>query len=143
LKKAQLDREVARVGFGRDGPTITNHLFADDSIVFLEVSKSNLETLKRVLARYECCSGQWVNLQKSSIYFGKGCADADCAELKSVLGIDCEALSEKYLGLPMVVGRSKNGAFKSLIEHSRGKCGGWKGKGMSRKGKEILIKSVL
>jgi hypothetical protein len=143
LKKAQLHREVAGVGFGRDGPTITHLLFADDSIVFLEASKSNLETLRIVLARYECCSGQWVNLQKSSIYFSKGCADADRVELKSVLGIDCEALSEKYLGLPTVVGRSKQGAFKSLIERSRGKCGGWKGQGMSRKGKEILIKSVL
>jgi hypothetical protein len=46
------------VGFGRDGPTITHLLFADDSIVFLEASKSNLETLRSVLARYECCSGQ-------------------------------------------------------------------------------------
>jgi hypothetical protein len=42
LKKAQMDNEVAGVGFGRDGPTITHLLFADDSIVFLEASKSNL-----------------------------------------------------------------------------------------------------
>jgi hypothetical protein len=75
LKKAQADREVAGVGFDRDGPTITHLLFVDDSIVFLEASKTNMESLQRVLAKYECCSGQRVNLQKSSIYFGKGCGE--------------------------------------------------------------------
>jgi hypothetical protein len=143
LKKAQADREVAGVGFGRDSPTITHLLFADDGIVFLEASKTNMESLRRVLAKYECCSGQRVNLQKSSIYFGKGCGEAGRAGFKRVLGIECEALFEKYLGLPTVVGRAKNGAFKSLTERSRRKCGGWKGRGMSWKGKEILIKSVL
>jgi hypothetical protein len=79
LKKAQADRKVAGVGFGRDGPTITHLLFADVGIVFLEASKTNMESLRRVLAKYKCCSGQQVNLQKSSIYFGKGCGEADCA----------------------------------------------------------------
>jgi hypothetical protein len=42
-----------------------------------------------------------------------------------------------------VVGRSKRGAFKHLTNRSRGKILGWKGKGLSMAGKEILIKSVL
>jgi hypothetical protein len=63
--------------------------------------------------------------------------------LKEVIGIQCEALSERYLGLPMVVGRSKNGAFKHLTDRSKGKVSGWKGQGLSKVGKEILVKSVL
>jgi hypothetical protein len=85
LKKAQADREVAGVGFGRDGPTITLLLFSDVGIVFLKASKTNMESLRRVLAKYECCSGQRVNLQKSSIYFGKGCGEADRTGFKRVL----------------------------------------------------------
>jgi ribonuclease HI len=60
-----------------------------------------------------------------------------------MIGISCEALSEKYLGLPTVVGRAKNGAFKNLPERSWGKVKGWKGQGLSKAGKETLVKSVL
>jgi hypothetical protein len=112
LRQAQLDREVSGVSFGRDGPTVTHLLFADDSVVFLEASTGNVEALKDILQRYEACSGQRVNLQKSSIYFGKGTTDTVKTQLKNTVGIQCEALSERYLGLPTVVGRSKNGRKK-------------------------------
>jgi hypothetical protein len=62
LRQAQLDREVSGVSFGRDGPTVTHLLFADDSVVFLEASTGNLEALKGILQRYEAYSGQRVNL---------------------------------------------------------------------------------
>jgi hypothetical protein len=45
--------------------------------------------------------------------------------------------------MPTVVGKARNGAFKDLTESSRGKVKGWKGQGLSKKGKEILVKSVL
>jgi hypothetical protein len=53
------------------------------------------------------------------------------------------ALSEKYLGLPMTIGRSKEGAFKNLPKRSWGKVHGWKGQGLSMDEKGTLIKSVL
>jgi hypothetical protein len=52
-------------------------------------------------------------------------------------------LSEKYLGLPTAVGRSKEGVFKHLPERSWSKVHGWKGQGLSMEGKETFIKSVL
>jgi hypothetical protein len=102
-----------------------------------------LATLKSVLQRYEASSGQKVNLQKSSIFFGKGCQEERKVVLKQVLGVDQEALSERCLGLPTVVGRSKDGCFKHLRERSWEKIGGWKGQGMSKAAREVLIKSVL
>jgi hypothetical protein len=82
-------------------------------------------------------------MQKSSIFFGKGCRSTDKAVLKESIGINCEAFLEKYLGLPTVVGRSKEGAFKHLPERSHGKVHGWKGQGLSMEGKQTLIKSIL
>jgi hypothetical protein len=104
LKQAQREKEVAGVSFGGNGPTVTHLLFADDSVVFLEATGANLASLKGVLQMYEDCSGQKVNLQKSSIFFGKGCSEEQKNNLKSAIGIGCEALSERYLGLPTVVG---------------------------------------
>jgi hypothetical protein len=111
--------------------------------VFLESTVESLHALKRVLLDYEAASGQKVNLQKSSIFFGDGCSDERKDELKHSLGVTEEALSEQYLGLPTVVGKSKDGCFKYITEPSGAKVSGWKGQGMSKKGKEILIKSVL
>jgi hypothetical protein len=33
--------------------------------------------------------------------------------------------------------------FKNLTDRSRGKVGGWKGQGLSKDGREVLVKSVL
>jgi hypothetical protein len=143
LRQAQAAKDIEGVGFGPGGPTITHLLFADDNIVFLEASEPNLAALKSLLQANEDSSGQRVNLQKSSIFFGKGCTNERKDVLKNVLGISCEALSEKYLGLPTVVGRSKDGAFKHITDRSRGKVHGWKGQGLPMEGKETLIKSVM
>jgi hypothetical protein len=143
LQKAHEERMLKGVKFGSDGPHITHLLFADDSIVFLEASVESLTTLKRVLTDYEAASGQKVNLQKSSIFFGEGCDQAKKSELKQVIGVTEEALSERYLSLLTAVGRSKDGYFQYITERSHSKTGGWKGQGLSKKGKEILVKSVL
>jgi hypothetical protein len=143
LKKAQVDDMLKGVNFGTDGPHITHLLFADDSIVFLEASVESMHALKEVLLAYEVASGQKVNLQKSSIFFGDGCRPEAKVELKQALGVAEEALSERYLGLPTVVGLSKEGCFQYINERSGAKVSGWKGQGLSKKGKEILVKSVL
>jgi hypothetical protein len=96
--------------------SITHLLFADDSIVFLEASEGSMLALKNILHDYEVSSGQRVNLQKSSIFFGPDCQAAMKNVLKSRIGISCEALSERYLGLPTVVRRSKEGCFKYITK---------------------------
>jgi hypothetical protein len=77
------------------------------------------------------------------MFFGKGCKEHVKASLKEIIGIEAEALSEKYLGLPTVVGRSKEGCFKHLRQRTWGKVKGLKGQGLSKGGKEILVKSIL
>ena len=127
----------------RGAPSVSHLLFADDSIVFLEGSKDSLLALKEILGKYEAASGQKVNLQKSSIFFGKGCPEGRKEVFRQVIGIETEALGERYLGLPTVVGRSKEGTFKHLTESSKGKVSGWKGQGLSKAAREVLVKSVL
>jgi hypothetical protein len=74
LKQAQESNLLNGVKFGAQGPHVTHLLFADDSVVFLEATKESLQTLKSVLQNYELSSGQKVNLNESSIFFGLGAA---------------------------------------------------------------------
>jgi hypothetical protein len=143
LKEAQQANELRGVTFGASGPHVTHLLFADDSVVFLEATTESMQTLKKILIDYELSSGQKVNLQKSSIFFGKGCQEGVKVNLKQAIGIESEALSERYLGLPTVIGRSKEGSFKHIRERSWGKIKGLKGQGMSKEGRSILVKSIL
>ena len=49
---------------------------------------------------------------------------------------------ESYLGLPTLVGRAKYRTFSFLNDRVRKKIQWWKGKLLSRVGKEVLIKAV-
>jgi hypothetical protein len=75
-----------------------------------------IDTLKRVLQDYEVSSGQRVNLQKKIYPFWCRVCGGVKENLKQLIGINSEALSERYLGLPTVVRRSKEGCFKHLRE---------------------------
>ena len=49
---------------------------------------------------------------------------------------------EKYLGLPMVGGKSKVSTFREVQERVTKKVMGWKEKNISKAGREVLIKMV-
>ena len=48
----------------------------------------------------------------------------------------------KYLGLPSIIGKSKNEVFVEIKEKVGRKLSGWKEKMLSMEGNEILIKVV-
>jgi hypothetical protein len=58
------------------------------------------------------------------------------------LHIDTETLSDKYLGLPALVGADRSDCFKHFIETIIQRKNGWKEKLLSIQGKEILLKAV-
>jgi hypothetical protein len=64
-------------------------------------------------------SGQKVNLNKSSILFRDVQHEHVKTELKGTFGIDMEVMH--YLGLPTVVGRSKEGCFEHIRDPVWGK----------------------
>jgi hypothetical protein len=64
------------------------------------------------------------------------------AEICQTLHIDNEALSDKYLGLPALVGADRSDCFEHFIERIIQRINGWKEKQLSIGGKEILLKAV-
>lgn len=72
----------------------------------------------------------------------KGVAENLRVDIKNILEVQNESLSEKYLGLPMDVGRAKEGCFRYLKDRVWKHVQGWMEKCLSAGGKEVLIKSV-
>jgi hypothetical protein len=83
----------------RNTPSVSHLLFADDSLILIKVDMNNATSLQWVL---DCAnSGQLVSLVKSSIYFSPNTSVLLRAEICDTLHTDTEALSDKYLGLPV------------------------------------------
>lgn len=95
-------------------PAVNHLLFADDSLLFVRASVEGAGEVADILDSYCQASGQRINLDKSSVFFSKGCLEGVRTAMKERLNIPNETLNEKYLGMPSDVGRSVQGAFKYL-----------------------------
>ena len=126
----------------RDAPSISNLLFADDSLIFMRATVQNATTLKSVLDIYCQSSGQRVSTPKSSVFFSPNTRVSEREAVCGVLNILTEALSDKYLGLPTIVGVDRSDCFQHLVDRVCQRLKGWKEKFLSVQGKEILLKAV-
>jgi exonuclease III len=69
LNAAEVDGRLEGVQVADDAPSFNHLLFADDSLILLKVTEESARHLLDILALYESCSGQTVNIDKSGIVF--------------------------------------------------------------------------
>ena len=125
-----------------NAPSISHLLFADDSLLLLKADCDNATELQHILDLYEACSGQQINKEKCTALFSPNCNALRKSEILECLNMTSEGANEKYLGLPVYIGRAKKRIFQYLKGKIWAKIQGWKEKILSKAGKEILIKAV-
>ena len=69
LAKVKFKGRLHEVAVCRSAPSITNLLFADDSLIFCHANKNEVQVVSDTLQLYAETSGQCINLEKSSAYF--------------------------------------------------------------------------
>nr|XP_027086514.1 uncharacterized protein LOC113708252 [Coffea arabica] len=142
LKKAEERKDINGLRISRQGPLITHLFFADDSLIFCKANNRQATEVMKILRTYEKASGQLINLDKSAIFFSKNVSRELRREVCSSLGGMAEMKQGKYLGLPMVIARTKDQIFGFIKENIRRKLQDWRNKFLSNAGKEVLLKAV-
>lgn len=102
----------------QSAPLVNHLLLADDNLLFFKASREGAEKASHLLDTYYNASGQRINRDKSSVFFGKGCPQNTRDEVKQTLNVQNLSLSDKYLGMPFDV-------FKYLKDRIWKKIHGW------------------
>uniref|UniRef100_A0A2N9HCL8 Reverse transcriptase domain-containing protein n=1 Tax=Fagus sylvatica TaxID=28930 RepID=A0A2N9HCL8_FAGSY len=142
LRQAGRERRINGVSICRGGPKISHLLFADDSLLFYDASTEECSRLMEVLQTYERASGQVVNRDKTALFFSKNTPDYKRDSIQQLWGVRGSSNFERYLGLPAMVGKSKQQTFNGLKEALARRLQGWKERSLSKAGRAILIKTI-
>ncbi|XP_045083714.1 uncharacterized protein [Aegilops tauschii subsp. strangulata] len=142
LHDAEESGRVTGVKICRTAPVVSHLLFADDSLLLMKANHDEAHAVREVLDLYENCSGQCINLEKSAIMFSPNTKAEDKRAVKDALQIQSESWSDRYLGLPVHVGKSRKKAFAFVKGAIAGRVYGWKERFIAKCGKETLVTAV-
>ena len=87
-------------------------------------------------------SSQFINVDKSTVLFSSNTPMGMRNSIMNHLGIANSLSKDKYLGLPIMIGKSRRKEFQSLNERLWQHFNGWSSKLLSCAGKAILIQAI-
>lgn len=142
LRRKEEDGALHGFRVSSGGVSVSHLLFANDSVVFCHATEEEALGVISVLDQYAEGSGQVINKDKSSLFFGSNCTKR---MRKKILRITCIQVREgfgKHLGLQADFGQSKKVVFEEVRKNIENRMGGRAERFLSQAGKEVLIKSV-
>jgi hypothetical protein len=142
MHKEPQNNNLHGIQIARGAPKITHLLFADDSLFFARANQQEAESINCVLHTYQTASGQTVSLEKSEVSYSRNMPENAKLMICNKIGVKVVTSHAKYLGLPVLFGRSKKEIFSFVKDRVWKKIKGWKEKCLSRAGKGTLIKAV-
>ena len=142
LANAKIEGRIHGISICRRAPTISHLLFADNSLLFCQASKKEVQVINEILLGYANASRQCITMEKSSVFYSSNTPSRMMDWTKELLGVKEVDQLKKYLSLPTLISRAKYQTFSYLKDRVWKKLQGWKGKLLSKVGKEVLIKAV-
>jgi len=143
IRKAERCRDLHGISICTHAPTISHLLFADDCFLFFRANEKEAQVMKNILHTYELASEQAINLPKPEVFFSSVVPTPLKEVITNILGVRAVIGTCKYLGLPSMVGRSKEETFGFIKVNIWHKINSWSSKCLSKAGREVMIKSVL
>jgi hypothetical protein len=143
IKNSVARGDIHGVKVCRGAPSVSHLLFADDCFLFCRANLDETRKLMNILKTYEEASGQEINMSKSEVFFSKNISMAAQEDLSRIMGVRHVLGTGTYLGLPSMVGRSKKSTFTFVKDRVWKRINSWRGRALSKAGKEVMIKSVL
>ncbi|OMO91484.1 reverse transcriptase [Corchorus capsularis] len=134
--------DIKGVSVSRSAPCVSHLFFADDSILFLRAKESECKNIVNILKDFGIASGQQVNIDKSSIFFSANTPVRLQADIMNSLGVHKILDKDKYLGLPIMIGRSKVREFRYIKDRLIQCVQRWSSKLFFIAGKAVMIQSV-
>jgi len=142
IRKAEEKGDIVGIQVCQGACPVSHPFFADDTLILLKATTKGARSLQHILELYEEVSGQMINKDKTSIMFSPNTPQQIRNLILSELGITSIANNEKYLGLPVYIGKSKKRTFEYIKQRVWIQIQGWQEKLLSKAGKEIMIKAV-
>ena len=141
IRKAIDNHHLKGVVSCNGGVKLSYLLFANDSLLFCEATTRECRNFLDILAMHEGAF-QTINMQKTTLFFCSNTNHGVKQAIQNMLGAQIMTNCEKYLGLPMVGGKSKVGTFREIQEWVTKKVMRWKEKHISKAGREVSIKTI-
>ncbi|XP_026399367.1 uncharacterized protein LOC113295232 [Papaver somniferum] len=143
MVNAHHSKNIKGISAARGAPPINHLLFADDCLIFTHANLTSVNNLLQVLNDFSSQSGQVINFDKSSVYFSGNMNPSSCETLRQILGVKLMDKNEKYLGSPLIIGKSKVRAFEDIQLAFDRRLGTWQGITMHQAGRTTMVKEVF
>ena len=117
-------------------------LYADDVVLFLRPSASDIEITLDILQLFGTASGLTTNLQKSSV-LPLQCSEDDKVFLQESLPCQISEFPCKYLGVPLSPHKLTKAQAMSIVERVVDRLPSWKADLLTKAGRVILVQYVL
>ena len=76
-------------------------------------------------------------------YLSSNTKAEDRSMVMQLLSINKNMENEKYLGLPIFVGKNRQRVFRAIKERIKAGISGWNGRLLSQAGRVVLLQSVI
>lgn len=116
LNQAARQGKITEMKIAKDSSSLSHLFSADDALIFCKANAQEAEYFMNIMDVYGVALGQAINKEKSSGFFSTNVDEEQRREVLLKLGGMTEAKQSKYLGLPLVIGRSKFQVFDYIRE---------------------------